>query len=244
MKQSVGEKLRKARLEKGLSFDEVYKQTRIYPRVLEGLEQDRAHNFLSLLYIKGFLRSYARYLGLDGEILLREYMDSQELEKDQPAPASIEKKGKPPSRPIRINPILMFRAAAVVIVAFALILCFRFALRRISRPVSIQQTEEKKVKVRVMPAAPAKKVKVEEELVLEVRTKDACWMQVTVDNQAIFEKTMPKGKKERWRAKERIELRIGKPEVLEVFVNGKRIDLKKVKVKRTLFITHEGVKGK
>ena len=69
-------------------------------------------------------------------------------------------------------------------------------------------------------------------------------MRVKIDNQVIFEKTLPKGRHERWRAKERIELKIGKPEVLEVFLNGKFIDLKKEKVKRTLVITHGGIEGK
>ena len=49
--QNVGEKLKKARLEKGLSLDEVYRQTRIHLRVLEALEEDRAHNLLSFIYI-------------------------------------------------------------------------------------------------------------------------------------------------------------------------------------------------
>ncbi len=68
--QSVGEKLRDARLGKNLSLEEVYRVTKIHLPVLEALEQDRAHNFLSFVYIKGFLKTYAQYLGLDAHKLL------------------------------------------------------------------------------------------------------------------------------------------------------------------------------
>ena len=236
--QSVGEKLKKARLEKNLSLDEVYKQTKIHSRVLEALEQDRAHNFLSPVYIKGFLRAYARYLGLNGEKLLKEYIDSQKVEapvQPQPAEAAIEKKDKafPP-----LNPFLIFRVALSILLAIGLVFYFRYVLKNIS--AAEKKGKVQKVKIEVIPA-PAVKV---EDLILEVKTLDACWMRVKADNQSIFEKTLPKGKRERWQAKEKIELRIGKPEALEVFVNGKPINLKKAKVKRTLLITHEGIKGK
>ena len=232
--ESVGEKLKKARLEKNLSLDEVYKQTKIHPRVLEALEQDRAHNFLGFLYVKGFLRNYALFLGLDVEKLLKEYIDSQKIEQ----PSEQVRLGKESKVSVKFNPFLVLRIAAILVVSLTLILYFRFLIKRISwKP---QKAKEQKVKVRVMPASKV----LTEELALEVKTKDACWMRVTADGQTIFEKTLPKGRHERWQAKEKIELRIGKPEVLEVFLNGKPIDLKKVKVKRSLVITHQGIVGK
>lgn len=232
--QSVGEKLRKARLEKKASLEEVYKQTRIYPNVLEALEQDRAHNFLSSIYIKGFLKTYAQYLGLDGEKLVKEYTDSQKVE----APLSevvLEKKEKISTQ---ISPFLILRIALTVILGVAFIFYFWYVLKNISTSGKRVQIPEVKVKVALEPFVEAK------ELVLEVRAKEDCWIRINADNQAVFEKTLPKGKIERWQAKQRLELRIGKPEALEVFLNGKPIDLKKAKVKRSLVITHEGIEGK
>lgn len=232
--QSVGEQLRRARLEKNLTLDEVYKQTKIHARVLEALEQDRAHNFLSPLYIKGFLKNYAQYLGLDSQRLLKEYIDSQK--KGTEAVQIISKK-KQKVFP-QVNPFLILRIALVIIFSFAFIFYFRFVLRRLSGPA--QPARMQKVKVEVIPAPRV----LAEELVLEVKTLDNCWLRVMVDNQSIFQDTLPKGRRERWQAKERIELRIGKPEALEVFLGGKRIDLKKAKVKKGLIITHEGIEGK
>ena len=81
-------------------------------------------------------------------------------------------------------------------------------------------------------------------LVLEVRTKEDCWLRVSVDKQIVFEKTLAKGKTEKWQGKENISLRIGKPEALEVLLNGRPIDLKEKNVKRSLFITHQEIEGK
>jgi cytoskeletal protein RodZ len=241
MIQSVGEKLKKARLERNISLDEAYKQTKIHSRVLEALEQDRAHTFLSFIYIKGFLKTYAQYLGLDGEKLLKEYIDSQKIEPPS-TKLVLEKKEK---NVVHANLFFMLRIGLVVFLILVLIFYFHYLRKNIfhtDKKVPVQ-----KVKVKGAPAI-SEVVKSEvvevEDLVLEVKTLDTCWMRVKVDNQAIFEKTLPKGRLERWQAKERIELRIGKPEALKVFFNGKAVDLKKAQVKRSLIITHEGIVGK
>ncbi|MCQ9207964.1 MAG: DUF4115 domain-containing protein [Omnitrophica bacterium] len=232
--QTVGERLKRARLEKNLSLDEVYQQTKIHTRVLEALEEDRAHNFLNLLYVKGFLKTYAQYLGLNAEELLKEYSDSQSL-REAPVEAPAEKK---PKVPLRIKPLLMVRLISIVAVSFILIFYLRFVINRISK--APQEANLKKVKVEVLPVSTV----LPKKLVLEVRATDKCWLGVKVDNQSMFQGTLSKGNRERWEARERIELRIGKPEALAVFVNDKRIDLKKIRVKKGLVITRDGVVGK
>ena len=120
---------------------------------------------------------------------------------------------------------------------FGLIFYFRFVAKSIFH--SDEEVPVQKVKVEVMPASKIQRG----DLILEVKTSDSCWMRVKTDNKSIFEKTLSKGSRERWQAKEKIELRIGKPEALEVFLNGEPIDLKKEGVKRNLIITHEAIVG-
>jgi len=233
--QSVGEKLRDARLGKNLSLEEVYRATKIHPPVLEALEQDRAHNFLSFVYIKGFLKTYAQYLGLDAEKLLAEYIDSRKPEPPRQPEVVLKRRHK---RFAKVNLFPIIRTVSVVALAFVFVFYFRFVLRHIFELAP--QAKDRKVKVRVMPA-PAVKT---EDLVLEVKALNACWLRVTADKQELFQGILPKGKRERWQAKEKIELRIGKPEALDVRFNGEQINLKDVKVKKRLIVTHEGVVGK
>jgi len=133
---------------------------------------------------------------------------------------------------------LTIRAVSVVALVFVFVFYFRFVLRHIFELAP--QTKDRKVKVRVMPA-PAVKT---EDLILEVKALDACWLRVTADKQELFQGILLKGKRERWQAKERIELRIGKPEALDVRFNGEQIDLKNAKVKKRLIVTREGIVGK
>lgn len=62
---TLGEKLRTARESKKLSLEAVNRDTKISLVVLKALEQDDFESFESEIYLKGFLRTYARYLGLD-----------------------------------------------------------------------------------------------------------------------------------------------------------------------------------
>jgi cytoskeletal protein RodZ len=247
MQQSIGEKLKKARLEKNVSLEEAYKQTRIHPHVLKGLEQDRAHNFLSFIYIKGFLKTYAQYLGLDGEKLLKEYSDSQRGDapvskaaaKAPAAEVALEKPRFSPPRKLFKSLKVIF----VVLLIFGLVFYFRFLAKSTSRPdkADKEMVEAPAVEEEIVPVP---EIKATDDLILEVNTKDSCWMRVKVDNQSIFENTLAKGKSEKWQGKEKIELRIGKPEAVEILLNGEPLDLKKLKVKKSLVITHKGIKGR
>jgi cytoskeletal protein RodZ len=64
--QSVGERLRAAREAKGISLDDVARQTRIPIRHLEHIEREEWDALPAITYSVGFARSYANTVGLDG----------------------------------------------------------------------------------------------------------------------------------------------------------------------------------
>jgi cytoskeletal protein RodZ len=67
--KTVGEILRAAREEKKLTVEQVNKETRISVQTVRSLERDDFGAFPSETYLKGFLRNYADFLGLDGNAL-------------------------------------------------------------------------------------------------------------------------------------------------------------------------------
>lgn len=69
----IGQILREARENKGLSLEEVQAATRINPRYLEALEEGDYEALPTPVHVKGFLRNYARHLGLEPEPLLDRY---------------------------------------------------------------------------------------------------------------------------------------------------------------------------
>jgi len=67
--KTVGEMLRTAREEKKLTVEQVNRETRISVQTIRSLERDDFGAFPSETYLKGFLRNYAEFLGLDGNTL-------------------------------------------------------------------------------------------------------------------------------------------------------------------------------
>jgi len=69
----IGNSLREARLRQSLDFPRIEEGTKIRGKYIEALEAERFEVLPGDTYVKGFLRSYAEYLGLDGQLYLEEY---------------------------------------------------------------------------------------------------------------------------------------------------------------------------
>lgn len=70
---SIGEQLKAARERKRLTIEEVAKATKIHRNTLTALEADSADALLNPVYVKNFIKTYAKYLGEDGQALARAY---------------------------------------------------------------------------------------------------------------------------------------------------------------------------
>lgn len=79
-----GERLRRAREEKGLSQEEACKHLRLSTSYMRALEQDDYERLPEAPFIKGYLRNYARFLGLPAEELARQFQQRvDELRQDE-----------------------------------------------------------------------------------------------------------------------------------------------------------------
>jgi transcriptional regulator with XRE-family HTH domain len=69
----IGPMLREARMHAGLDISEIEDRTKIRAKYLRALENEEWALLPGTAYTKGFLRSYADLLGLDGRLLVDEY---------------------------------------------------------------------------------------------------------------------------------------------------------------------------
>jgi hypothetical protein len=69
----IGNSLREARLRQQLDFPQVEQATKIRGKYLRALEEEQFDVLPSQTYVKGFLRTYAEFLGLDGQLYVDEY---------------------------------------------------------------------------------------------------------------------------------------------------------------------------
>jgi cytoskeleton protein RodZ len=79
---TLGEKLRKLRSERRISLGEASRNTRIQVKYLEYLEEGTYDKLPVDVYVRGFLRSYAEFLGVDEKILIRLYEKENEIKKN------------------------------------------------------------------------------------------------------------------------------------------------------------------
>src|SRR5215204_2952384 len=73
MSSTLGEKLRQAREERGISVSEVAEQTRISSLYLKSIEDDNYKPLPGGIFNKGFVKAYAKYVGIDEQEALQDY---------------------------------------------------------------------------------------------------------------------------------------------------------------------------
>ena len=84
---SFGVSLKRERELRGISLDEIAKATKISVRLLDAIEKDRFDVLPEGVFRKSFIKSYAKYIGIDEEQILHEYdLQVQPSSASQPAP--------------------------------------------------------------------------------------------------------------------------------------------------------------
>ncbi len=70
-----GARLRRARLRRGIDLEKIAEVTKINPTYLRCIEEDQYEDLPAIVYVRGFVVSYARCLGLEAEQVAGSYME-------------------------------------------------------------------------------------------------------------------------------------------------------------------------
>jgi cytoskeleton protein RodZ len=118
----IGITLSEARKQKKVSLKKIALETKISSRYLQALEAETYDIFPAEVYLKGFLRTYAQYLGLDGEEMVRAYNRQHNQLPENDA-------NKPVSEPLTIPKIntrvLIWSITVLIAIILILILTLR-----------------------------------------------------------------------------------------------------------------------
>jgi hypothetical protein len=116
----IGNSLREARLRQGLDFPDVERATKIRPKYLRALEDEQFEILPAQTYVKGFLSTYAEFLGLDGQLYVDEY-NSRYVTREEEVPFKPRRSsGGPRSR--RMESSVVLAALVGIAVLFALVI--------------------------------------------------------------------------------------------------------------------------
>ena len=118
----IGSSLREARLRQNLDFPELEERTKIRPKYLRALEDEHFDILPAPTYVRGFLRSYAEALGLDGQPFVDEYNSRFTVGEDD-APLRARRapmpRREPGPRESRMAVVALFAIAVVTALVIA-----------------------------------------------------------------------------------------------------------------------------
>jgi hypothetical protein len=112
----IGNSLREARERQGLGYPEIELATKIRAKYIRALEEEDFTSIPGDAYIRGFLRTYADYLGLDGDVYVDEYASRFITSwRDELPPRPERRRIRTRERPLGRRAVLLVIAAIVAV---------------------------------------------------------------------------------------------------------------------------------
>jgi cytoskeleton protein RodZ len=216
----IGSSLREARLRQTLDFPEIEQSTKIRGKYLRALEDEQFDLLPAQTYVKGFLRSYAEYLGLDGQLYVDEYNSRYVVGDEEAAMRARRPTRRAPGPRVESRVVLLTLLGIALVTALVIVAWTRGGPENQSIPglATGQTTTQAKT---VAPVVRPKRPVVAR---LEVTASlDSSWLQVhrgSVTGPIVYQGTLEKGQKQLFVGR-RLWIDVGRPEVLSAKLNGR-----------------------
>ena len=213
----IGATLREARLRQGLDFPELEERTKIRPKYLRALEDERFDILPAPTYVRGFLRSYAESLGLEGQPFVDEYNSRFAVGEDE-APLRARRAPTPRSRDRGGHES---RIAVLALLAIAVATALVIAAWKFGGPDTQSVTG-----LKTQPAG--QKASARGSVRLAVRAVDGgSWMEVRVGAagaKLLYSGTLEQGQRKVFEGRS-LQLSLAEPGNVAVRLNGVKVDL-------------------
>jgi cytoskeletal protein RodZ len=233
----IGNSLHEARARRGVDLNQAELATKIRVKYLRALEDERFDQLPSQTYVKGFLRTYAEYLGLDGQLYVDEF-NSRFVAGEEHARVGDARPRRSSVRPERRNRRLELGIVGLVVAVVALVTLVVAAAWNSSgsgaKPPA--PTKPHKAKKHVVPRAVP---------FLQIQAvRGASYVAVhrsSPTGKLLFQGTIDRGRTEPFNGKH-FWISLSSPENLRLVVHGKQVPLRGGKPV-TLTVTPNGVQS-
>lgn len=218
--ESVGELLRTEREAQGKTIADVGKITKMSTLILEALEDDRYSVLPAPVYVKGHLRTYARFLGLDEDEIVEKYLrftqqqENEELDEWDAVELELHEERE------RAGRRWVWIAVVVVAVVIAIVAWVMLSQR------GDDETEQEQAERAPAITTPVQEAAAEDSLIewhkleLLAIARERTWIRVSVDGVAVSDLTLDAGEERTWEADESFRLDVGNGGGLELYLDG------------------------
>lgn len=230
---SLGETLRQARLDRGASLADAERETCVRRKYLEALEAEDYPSLPALVNTRGFIRVYARYLGLDADATL-DLFGAGRVREERPVP----RPATPHLSPGRAPSIRLFMGLALMLVAGLLL---TYLWTQYNSFVDSLSQADRELAGRAPTGTPTRSPAVENPtpaatpqppplsapgaapesgVLVEARVTERTWMEVWTDGVSQLQSTLQGGSTRSFSANQSIRMRVGNAGAVQVTVNG------------------------
>jgi cytoskeletal protein RodZ len=219
----IGASLREARNRRGLTPADVQKGLRIRERYLTALEEERWEQLPGEAYVKGFLRMYAEFLGLNGQLYIEEYNSrfahrDEALVPDSLAPTTA-----------RRGVLRLLGVVAIVFGAVAGLAAWQLGgtTHTAAKAPAMGAADAAAAVPRAEPAAsptPAPVVRPHPVFAVLNAARGRSWISVRVGDatgKVLYQGILEQGKTLRFGVKQKLWVRMGRPSLLDVRLAGR-----------------------
>jgi len=225
----IGNSLREARLRQGYELPRVEADTKIRAKYLRALEEERFEVLPGETYVKGFLRTYSEYLGLDGQLYVDEF-NSRFTREDEPVAPPRPRRQPARSRAVESNFVIV-ALAGIIAVTILVVVAWKFGSTGTETPTVLPPASDSPSAATGTSTQKAPSTKTSSHqtkrtrLVLYADGGD-CWLRVrskSATGKLLYEGTLQAGQTQRFVDDKRIWVQLGAPSYLKGTVNGERI---------------------
>ncbi len=248
----LGDKLREARERKNLTIKDIEMGTSIRSLYIEALENGKYGQLPGEVYVKGFIRNYANFVGLDATAMVKEYLEENHpeqvaLQAQSAEGNTAETKNAPVQSTLmhsdsnstgleqdsysdfRQRVDASHRRQNVLLAGgiffVVLVAAGYFLMSTPDEPQRKTQQPPAQTTTTRPTEAQAKPDSSQKRQDVEVVAKYTarCWTEVKADGKVLFEGTVESGKTMKWNAKEQLVITAGNAGAVNYTVNGKNV---------------------
>ena len=252
---TLGKFLRDTRESEGIDLRDAAQQTRISIQYLKALEKEDFSKLPGAVFVRGFLKSYGKFLRLDEAEVMRRYAETQQT----PPPASGAVAQAPAPQPVPVSvstpqaveeevepshsekmPVEPFIWGAGILIILVIALFSALPQRHAQETGNFPAPPSA---ASVPGFAPSSEQPKPEKLYLEVRALEDTWLLVRIDSSPQKKAVLKKGENLIWSADERFLVSYSSVGAVQLLLNGKELVVTEPKnaVVRDMAITAAGI---
>lgn len=239
----IGSTLREARVRRKLTLQQVEEDTKIRVKYVQAMENEDFDIIPSPTYVKGFLRTYAEYLGLDPRMILDEYRTRFMPDEEVEPFAGSSALGRPRHARRRSN-LAFVAVAALLVLALVWILGRTSSEPGSSPPPPAAVASSTPSSPTSSSPKPSKTVVPYNGAQLAILAQSSCWLEVRrgdVAGTLLYQATLAAGASQRFRDPQALYVRFGNPAGVRVKVNGGSAKALDTTLPTSYLVTRQGM---